>query len=154
MNPSSTERTTEYWLSKKNRTGRIEKSTVPMRSLLVCMSPRLLEKGDVRKEHLLTANSFSPRTQGRGEKAKAQKTVYCCLQPEDKIFSAESQASPQKTYKSNKPDGRAQNQPNLGKSKGWPMPLLFLSGLGIAETLELATVSCGDPLHRLRLCYP
>jgi hypothetical protein len=118
MNPSSTERTTEYWLSKKNRTGRIEKSTVPMRSLLVCMSPRLLEKGDVRKEHLLTANSFSPRTQGRGEKAKAQKTVYCCLQLEDRIFFSESQASPQKTSKPNKPDGRAQNQSKSRQIEG------------------------------------
>jgi hypothetical protein len=118
MNPSSTERTTEYWLSKKNRTGRIEKSTVPMRSLLVCMSPRLLEKGDVRKEHLLTANSFSPCTQGRGEKVKAQKTVYCCLQPEDRIFSTESQGSPQETSKSHKPDGSGQNQSNLRRIEG------------------------------------
>lgn len=116
MNPSSTERTTEYWLSKKNRIGRIKKSTVPMRSLLVCMSPRLLEKGDVQKEHPLTANSFSPRAKGRGEKVKAQKTVYCCLQNEDKVFSIEPQVPLQETSKPRKQAGKSRNHSNLRKN--------------------------------------
>jgi hypothetical protein len=89
------------------------------------MSPRLLEKGDVQKEHPLTANSFSPRAKGRGEKVKAQKTVYCCLQLEDRIFFAESQALLQETPKPKKQATKARNHSNLGEIQ-WPAAVLTI----------------------------
>jgi hypothetical protein len=87
------------------------------------MSPRLLEKGDVQNEHPLTANSSSPRAKGKGEKVKAQKTVYCCLHNEDRVFSVEPQVPLQpRNFKSAEPSAQRRKLLKFARKSGGLTP--------------------------------